>query len=81
MSWGWTLQNGLYHPIFSDQPPVPDDLLKFAHCKCKLTSKNPCSTNRSCQKNGLYCAAACGDCNSDGCQNIDDRNIIFDLFK
>ena len=94
VSWGWTLQNGLYHPIFSDQPPAPDDLLKFVRCKCKLTSKNPCSTNCSCKKNGLYCVLACGDCRGDGCQNedpnkndmvnicddIDDRNI-FDLFK
>ena len=48
----WTLQNGLYHPIFSDQPSAPDDLLKFVCCKCKLTSKNPCSTNCSCKKMG-----------------------------
>ena len=33
----WTLQNGLYHPILIDQPPAPDDLLKFVRCKCKLT--------------------------------------------
>ena len=56
VSWGWTLQNGLYHPIFSDQPPALDDLLKFVRCKYKLTSKNPCSTNYSCKKRViLYC--------------------------
>ena len=52
VSWGWTLQNGLYHPIFSDQPPAPDDLLNVVRFKCKLTSKNYCSTNCSCKEMG-----------------------------
>ena len=90
-NWGWDLRNESYHPIFTDQPAAPNDLLQFIRWKCKLTSKNPCGTNVSCKKNGLHCVAACGNCIGDGCRNeapliifndeesFEERNI-FDIF-
>ena len=62
LAWGWVFRNGLYHPACTEQPAAPADLLKFVRCKCKLSSKSPCSTNCSCKKNGLYCVAACVLC-------------------
>ena len=39
-------------------------------CKCKLSSKSPCYTNRcTCRSNGINCIAACGECHGDGCHN------------
>ena len=90
----WTLREDTYYPIYTAEPVAPDDLLKFVRCKCKLSTKNPCSINCSCKKNGLYCVAACGNCRGDGCENenpknrlvdgysddIDDRNV-FDIFN
>ena len=42
LRWGWVLRNGLHHPVYTEQPAAPADLLKFVRCKCKLSSKNPC---------------------------------------
>ena len=69
---GWKLDS-VKHPIMTDLPAAPETLLKFVHCKCKLTSRNPCGTNLcSCRKNGLNRVTACGDCRGLNCQNTDD---------
>ena len=69
LEWDWFLCNGLYHPVYTKQLAAPADWLRFVSCKCKLFSKRPCSTNCSCEKNGLYCVAACGNCRGDGRHN------------
>ena len=59
---GWKLDS-VKHPIMTALPAAPETLLKSVHCKCKLTSRNPCGTNLcSCRKNGLNYVTACGDC-------------------
>ena len=61
----------------TDLAAAPDSLLKFVRCKCKLTSKNPCSTSIcSCRKNGLKCVTACGDCHGEVCSNSEE--IVLD---
>ena len=71
--WGWKLEGSVFAPMMTDLAAAPDSLLKFVRCKCKLTSKNPCSTNIcSCRKNGLKCEMACGDCHGEGCSNSEE---------
>ena len=71
--WGWKLEGSVFTPIMTDLHAAPDSLLKFVRCKCKLSSKNPCSTNIcSCRKNGLKCVTACGDCHGEGCNNSEE---------
>ena len=92
LHWGWTLQNNSVVPVKTDLPAALDWLLQVVRCKCKTTTKHPCSTLiSSCCKNGLTCVAACGSCHGEDCENIAilleeentqenaDRNI-FDLF-
>ena len=75
--WGWKLEGSAFTPTMTDLNAAPDNLLKFVRCKCKLSSKNPCSTNMcSCRKNGLKCVTACGDCHGEGCNNSEE--IILD---
>ena len=81
LDWGWTLRGNIFHPIYTDEPVAPDDLLKFICCKCKPSTKNPCSTNCSCKKNGLYCVAACGNRQGDGYENENPKNQIIDDFS
>ena len=62
----------------TDLDAAPDSLLKFVRCKCKLSSKNPCSTNVcSWCKNGLKCVMACGDCHGEVYNNSED--LVLDL--
>ena len=71
--WGWSLDGTKLNPIMTDLPTAPETLLKFVHCKCKFTSRNPCGTNAcSCHKNGLKCVNACGDYRGLNCLNADD---------
>ena len=66
-NWGWQLINGKLHPIYTDKPPAPDDLLKVITCKCTTD----CSTLRcSCRKHGLNCSPACLSCQGEVCTNV-----------
>ena len=58
-------------PIVTDLDAVPESLLKFVWCKCKLTSKNHCGNNL-CSCNGLKCVSACGDCRGQNCKNSEE---------
>ena len=40
LEWGWILRNELYHPVYTEQPAAPADLLKFVRCKRKLSSNS-----------------------------------------
>ena len=91
---GWKLENDVMSPVKTDLDPAPKSILQSVRCKCKLTSKNPCSTpSCSCRKSGLSCVATCGKCQWEQCENSDitpvdenndieedDRNI-FELFE
>ena len=49
--WDWRLDGTKLHTIMTDLPAAPETLLKFVHCKCKLTFRNLCGTNAcSCRK-------------------------------
>ena len=68
--WGWSFRNGTMVPIKTDIDPAPEWLLNFVRCKCKNTSKNPCSTRTcSCRKNGLSCVQTCSGCHGESCNN------------
>ena len=58
--WGWIVRNGLNHPIFTDQPAAPADLLKLMRSNSKLSTRNPSSSKCSCKKNGLPVSLAVG---------------------
>ena len=57
LKWGWVLRNGLYHPVYTEQPAAPAYLLKFVRCRCKLSLKSPCSMNCSCKKWTILCCS------------------------
>ena len=37
--FGWRVDSDILVPIYSDEPLVPDDLLKKFHCDCKKTAQ------------------------------------------
>ena len=74
--WGWIRDGKTLVPIKTDQPCAPEWLLKFIHCNCKLSAKNPCGTRLcTCKKNGMSCMQACGDCRGESCNNVDCEPI------
>lgn len=71
--WGGVvvMRNGTLVPVLTALDPVPEKLLRFMCCKCKILYKSLCSTNIcSFQKHGLICVTACSDCNNTDCNNI-----------
>ena len=49
-----------------DTPVAPSDLLKIIHCNCSTD----CNTARcTCQKHGMKCSPACGQCRGSACLN------------
>ena len=53
--------------------PVPEELLKFVRCKCKVASTSLCSTKLcSCLKHGFTCVTACSDCRETECSNVSE---------
>ena len=77
IQWGWKAENTSLHPIMTDFDPAPEGLLKFIRCKCKLSTKNLCSSNVcSCHKK---CVSACGgDCHGKDCQNTELDEFTYD---
>ena len=79
-SWGWTHSDMGYFPIPTDLAPAPADLLKIIRCNCTTD----CSSSRcSCQKHGMKCSMACGQCRGTACTNagimIEDADDEQDL--
>ena len=65
-SWGWIHSDSGYFPILTDIAPAPADLLKIIRCNCATD----CSSSRcSCQKHGMKCSMACGQCRGTACTN------------
>ena len=72
-SWGWKMKNGVLAHVITDLDSVPEELLKFVRCKCKVTSKSPCSAKLcSCQKHSFTCVAACSGCQGTECSNVSE---------
>lgn len=64
--WGWVVPEGASHPICTDIPPVPENILKATKCGCKGT----CSSMRcTCRKNGIECSSVCNGCKGCNCFN------------
>ena len=79
VEWGWKHYQGLLMPTTTDQPAAPENVLKFVRYNCKMTSRNTCGTQLcSCQRNGLKCVVACGDCRGEGCNNVETIEIEID---
>jgi len=58
-------------PVSAAMQPVPEDMLSVIACKCKTTTKNPCSSHIcSCYKHGMQCVAACEHCCGKECENV-----------
>ena len=71
--WGWKREGSQFVPTESDMNTAPDSFLKTIHCNCTTA----CSTPRcSCRQNNLPCTSACGQCQSDVCDNPHDRSIL-----
>ena len=69
--WGWKKDGDTLIPIMTTHEYAPSYLQSVVSCTCKLTSKNPCSTNKcTCKKNGLPCLPSCSDCGGEDCHNI-----------
>ena len=57
--------------------PRLDSILKFIRCKCKTVTDAACGKRCSCQKNGLFCVIACGQCQAEECSN-ESKSLIKD---
>ena len=54
-----------------------NQLLNIIRCNYKLSTKTPCGANNSsCQKIGLPCITACGNCHGSNCTNISKVEIM-----
>ena len=79
-AWGWSLTENGYNPIMTDLSPAPEDLLKVVRCNCTTDCGN---ARCSCQKHGLKCTLACGQCRGSACSNagiamIEDEDQLDD---
>ena len=64
--WGWVLKDTGLHPVLTDMPPAPAELLKIIRCNCATD----CGTARcTCKKHGMKCSMACGHCRGSSCSN------------
>jgi len=69
-NYGWRIGIHGYEPVPTLDPMAPVELLQFTSCNCS----GDCSNRRcSCQKNGVNCISACGNCKGITCKNcVDD---------
>jgi hypothetical protein len=58
--WGWQLRDGVLTPVAMDIQAAPDNQLQIVRCKCKIETRNLCSSLVCpCRKHGLQCVASC----------------------
>ena len=68
--WGWKFEDRILVPMKTNLEPVPENLLSYIRCNCKLSTKNTCGGQIcSCRKVGLKCVSACGDCRGEHCDD------------
>lgn len=72
VDWGWQIDNNKLFPIQTTLEIAPPQLKKLVRCRCKVSKKNPCSTNIcSCRKNGVPCISLCWNCRGEECCNVE----------
>lgn len=64
--WGWQVCADELYPVRMQQSAAPEKLLQVIRCNC---SGNCQKKNCTCQKNGLRCSSACGQCKGISCLN------------
>jgi len=64
--WGWKVIGDQLVPVVTDQLPAPDSLLQFIKCN---GLSDCCTMGCLCQKNGMQCSPACGQCKESTCTN------------
>lgn len=70
--WGWKMMNGQLHPILTQKPPAPDNLLNLISCNCKTGCERGCG----CKKAGIQCSLLCGYCRGGGCSNSEKPETV-----
>lgn len=75
--WGWNKitanKKDVLLPHFTDDPVIPDILLKSISCSCE----KGCGTKCGCRKHGLQCTDLCAKCQSAGnCTNFEERENL-----
>lgn len=76
--WGWVSNESMLVPITTDMDIAPPALTNIIRCKCKTSTKNPCSTRLcTCRKYGLPCLSSCGECRGEECTNCEVSPILF----
>ena len=64
--WGRVRKDTGLHPVLTDMPPAPAELLKIIRCYCTTD----CATARcTCKRHGMKCSMACGHCRGSSCSN------------
>ena len=71
--WGWKQENDQLIPIMTQNNAAPDELLKIIHCNCSAGCK---SCRCSCRHYRLPCTAACGPCETENCDNPNNKRSI-----
>jgi hypothetical protein len=67
---GWQLRDGVLTPVAMDNEVAADDMLQIVHCKCRIETRNSCSSLLcSCRKHGLQCVASCNNFCGVSCEN------------
>ena len=75
-NWGWKLNDGKLVPIMTDLQPAPAEVPSVISCRCKVTTKKPCSTQLcDCRKHRLHCVAACKHCCGENCENVSQLTL------
>ena len=68
--WGWSDHDNIMEPIKTDMDIAPETLKNVIRCRCRSTSKNPCSTKLcTCRKFGMPCVPSCSGCRGEDCNN------------
>ena len=62
--WDWEVAEGLMLPTLTDIATASENLLNGIICNCNADCQ---SARCSCQKRGLVCTSACGECGGESC--------------
>ncbi|KYN03290.1 hypothetical protein ALC62_05871 [Cyphomyrmex costatus] len=73
--WGWKSEGNMLLPIYTDEPLIPDEILKKISCSCTSGCK---TKNCGCKKNFLKCTNVCLHCCMTQCDNFASTEIQID---
>ena len=71
--WGWQAVNNKLIPMMMQRKAAPENLLKVIHCNCLKECKSSCC---SCKRYELQCTAACGRCQTENCNSLNNTQDI-----